>query len=406
MGKTDCQTTNVLLAVCFAAAGSIVSAIGYVTEKKAHNRINEQNRELSMSIGSASGDTDEILQGRGHNKSKSNNSSTSTKSFITSKLWCTGFGIYFIGSILQAAALKFGAQSVVTPLGSLTLVANTILATKYLGEPFNCNDILGTILIIIGSILAVVFGPRDECTTPSIHDLQEDYVKGTFLSFFIVWSGLTLFDFMGTKYLEYISNINAPPVYKNVQQVIPIEHSKPRSIDYTPELQSDIGSSATGNDINLSKRKQLFLMISYLYISSYFGSYNVVLMKSIVIIIYSFNVDYFLNWFFWAVCLAIAIDNFLMEYFKQRALKYFGALLVIPIYQVLLVIGSILMGAMYFDEFKDMEGSEIALFALAIFIILLGIGLMALNFGSDKKKILSKNKDRGNNDLTEAMLSP
>ena len=56
------------------------------------------------------------------------------KSFLTNPYWIAGFSIYGIGSLFNIAALKFGAQSVLAPLGALTLVANTILATRFLGK--------------------------------------------------------------------------------------------------------------------------------------------------------------------------------------------------------------------------------------------------------------------------------
>ena len=42
--------------------------------------------------------------------------------------WMGGLGFTILGSILDFTALGFGAQSVVAPLGSLTLVANVFIA--------------------------------------------------------------------------------------------------------------------------------------------------------------------------------------------------------------------------------------------------------------------------------------
>ena len=101
------EVTNTIIAVCLASAGSISQGIGYVVQKKGHNEVNAINNTTQ-------------------NESEK-------KTYLTNCLWITGFVVYVIGSLLNAAALKFGAQSVVSPLGALTLVANTILATKFLG---------------------------------------------------------------------------------------------------------------------------------------------------------------------------------------------------------------------------------------------------------------------------------
>ena len=89
-----------------ALAGSISSAIGYVIQKQAHNDIQH------------------------FNKDKPDDQRTS---YVKNCKWMIGFVVYFLGSIFNAVALKYGAQSVVAPLGALTLVVNTILAATFLG---------------------------------------------------------------------------------------------------------------------------------------------------------------------------------------------------------------------------------------------------------------------------------
>ena len=102
------ETLNIIIAVTLASSGSIVQAIGYVIQKKAHNNVNAVNITITDA----------------ENK----------KSILSSFLWMVGLFTSFLGAAMMAAALKWGAQSVVVPLESLTLVANTILATKYLGK--------------------------------------------------------------------------------------------------------------------------------------------------------------------------------------------------------------------------------------------------------------------------------
>ena len=104
---TDNETTNTIIAVSLASAGAIGSAIGYVVQKKGHNQVNAFNNK----------------QIKEEDK----------KTILTSWVWIIGFIVGVLGSITTASALKFGAQSVVAPLGALTLVANSILATKILG---------------------------------------------------------------------------------------------------------------------------------------------------------------------------------------------------------------------------------------------------------------------------------
>src|SRR5262245_49087928 len=90
-----------LLSVGIAVFGNTVCGVGYIIQKTAHNRIKAKPVEEQ-------------------------------KGFATNKLWLFGFGVYATGSIANAAALAYGPQSILTPLQSLALVANALLAPHFL----------------------------------------------------------------------------------------------------------------------------------------------------------------------------------------------------------------------------------------------------------------------------------
>jgi hypothetical protein len=55
------------------------------------------------------------------------------------------------------AALGFGAQSIIAPLGSLTLVANIGFARLLLGETITWAQLFATAWVVVGSALCVAF---------------------------------------------------------------------------------------------------------------------------------------------------------------------------------------------------------------------------------------------------------
>jgi len=67
------------------------------------------------------------------------------------------FGIVFIvfASTFDFVALAFGPQSVIAPLGALTMVANIFIAPWMHGETLHPQVIQATIIIIIGCVMAV-----------------------------------------------------------------------------------------------------------------------------------------------------------------------------------------------------------------------------------------------------------
>ncbi len=68
-------------------------------------------------------------------------------------------------------ALIFPAR--ISPLNSVNLVANTMLAPACLGETLTRTDVIATLLIMIGCTITVLFGSHASETVPSyIHFLR------------------------------------------------------------------------------------------------------------------------------------------------------------------------------------------------------------------------------------------
>lgn len=89
--------------------------------------------------------------------------------YTAQPMWRLGLGLVTIASLLDFIALIFAAQSIVAPLGSLTLVSNTVFAPLILGETVNRRDFAATICIMIGSILSISFADHED----SIYTLAE-----------------------------------------------------------------------------------------------------------------------------------------------------------------------------------------------------------------------------------------
>eukprot|EP01084_Bolivina_argentea_P299713 516646_1 len=318
------------LAVGLTVIGSLGNALGYVWQKKGHLSHIEQNeiREIQ----------DE-----------------ETQSLLKNKIWLTGFIVCLLGSILTASAFKFGPQSLLAPLSALVLVFNAILATKILNEPFTRQNLYGIALVVIGSVIAVIFGPKSNTDNVTLSYIEACWRNPVFEIFFIGVTLLFLIDYILVRVFEK----------KNAKSIA---------------LSHTIVYGAN------------FLMVSYIGIAAYFGSVNVLFMKSLMIIIGSFQFSYLSNYLFYITAIGLIIVNVLLEFFRQRAIKYFDASYVVPIFQVLLILGAATMGAIFFDEFKNLSLKDLILFCIAIFITLIGVAILAFGLGSiySKMKKLAK----------------
>ena len=88
--------------------------------------------------------------------------------------WMLGFIVFFFGNILNVIALQFAPQSLVAPLGSISLVVNVIIAPWLNNEQWGYRDIVGVILIVGGSSMVVAFAGSN----------QHDYCLSVLLALF------------------------------------------------------------------------------------------------------------------------------------------------------------------------------------------------------------------------------
>lgn len=100
-------------------------------------------------------------------------------------LWQCGLALVVIGSIFDFAALAFAPQTVIAPLGSLTLVSNVFLAPLLLKEKLRRRDVLCTLVIVIGAATAVLCASHDDAT-PTVDEMFGYFLDTRFIMYAIV----------------------------------------------------------------------------------------------------------------------------------------------------------------------------------------------------------------------------
>eukprot|EP01084_Bolivina_argentea_P304339 525564_1 len=304
------------IAVVLAVAASVLWAIGNVVQKRGHNDTNSKNYQSS---------------------------------FLRDNTWKLGFLIYAIGSIIGGAALSFGSLAMIATLESTTLVFNAIFGSWYLSEKINKKDIDGMILILLGCVLCVCSGPEeptDENGKPKEYTLDElttmcirNYYQTEFIVYIIIYSIVTLI------ILGVIKTIESKPSNKDSMQKI-------KQIVYRPVV----------------------LLICYIFVATYFVSWNNIFSKSFLGMVGKIRLSFFMDSFFLYSLIGFLLSNFGLECFRQRAMKYYGVVIVIPIYRVGSVISACMTAAFYFGEFKNFNSPhQIGMFAVAIALTLIGI---------------------------------
>jgi len=79
----------------------------------------------------------------------------------------------------------------------------------------------------------------------------------------------------------------------------------------------------------------------------------------------------------WVILFNFLLMNVVMEYWKQKALASYNALVVVPLFQVALTVLTVVTGAIYFEEFAGMEDFKILCFVGGLGVVCLGMYIVA-----------------------------
>ena len=109
------------------------------------------------------------------------------KLYVLDPIWIVMVIIFIIGNFGDAIALGFAPQSVITPLGSVSLVSNAILAACVLKEALTLPTIVGGGLVIGGVVCIVLPSAFNlPCTQETVDSLCARWEQPGF----IIWAAL------------------------------------------------------------------------------------------------------------------------------------------------------------------------------------------------------------------------
>lgn len=90
-----------------------------------------------------------------------------------------------IGEAANFAAYAFAPASLVTPLGALSVLVTSIMASKFLNEKLNLLGKLGCLLCILGSTIIVLHSPR-EVEVEDLNELIDKLRDATFIIYVLI----------------------------------------------------------------------------------------------------------------------------------------------------------------------------------------------------------------------------
>lgn len=242
-----------------------------------------------------------------------------------------------VGELANFTAYTFAPASLVTPLGALSVLVSSILASRFLNESLNFLGKLGCVLCLIGSAIIVIHSPKEQ-EVGSINELMDRFRYSYFLNYVVtvVFICLSIVFYFGPKY----------------------------------------GGR---------------FVIIYISLCSLVGSLTVMACKGLGLAIKEVSLNEIRdNWWLVYVLLIVVITCVCVQMnYLNKALDIFNTSLVTPIYYVLFTTLVIIASSILFEEWRNIELKDILGSACGFFIVIVAIFLLQC-FKSDPMKPLLK----------------
>ena len=267
---------------------------------------------------------------------RSPSSSTAAVSYHRQALWRFGLSLVVLGSLSDFIALMFAAQSIIAPLGSLTLVWNTLLAPCLLHEQVTRSDLIATAAIVMGSSLSVACADhRDRLYSP--HELFELFARLRFVLYALSVSGGMLGLYLLIRGL-------------------------------------DDGQQAGSRSLRFHRRQRF----CYAALAGLLGGQSVLLAKCVGALLVSSMAGQsllLLHYQSYAIGLLLALTVASQLHFLNEGLRLFTSSYIIPVYQSFWILSSVSSGMIFFGEWKgvfDQLGSGLG-FPLGVAVTVAGV---------------------------------
>ncbi|KAJ1855470.1 hypothetical protein GGH12_003440 [Coemansia sp. RSA 1822] len=389
--------SRLLLGVGASVAGSLGHSLGMTLQKRAHMRL-------------------EAID--------------SSRPLWKDKQWQLGLLLYLFSSTAPPMlALSMLPVFVAAPLAAVGLVANAVFARYILASTFVHADMVGTLLVTLGSMCVAVFGAIDEPLL-SLRQLMLLYRRPAYVVFFAVYATMVVAliaaeiywrrrydqarrgsranvvsEFAVTPNVQLANvasrgrtcGVEAEPLLATLGPVYSSTSTTPSpvysSASTTPSLVdagSDAYFAATAGvlpcEAKTSRAEQVARYVSGFLsavISGLICSQTLLLAKSgIGLVVLTLQGDMqFNDPLALAIVIGLVITALSNLYYIQRALRLCSTLTVVPLCYCSSSLSALLSSLVYFDQFPLLSPVQVAMIAMGI--CLLGTGVLLLSLKTE-----------------------
>ncbi|KAJ2472780.1 hypothetical protein GGI02_001338 [Coemansia sp. RSA 2322] len=319
------------------------------------------------------------------------------KTPFSSPIWLVGLLIFILGNVVNFIALQFAPQSLVAPLGAVSLVTNVIIAPLLNDEKISLFDVGGIVLIIAGCVVVVVFSGI----------VQQDYrlcvliqllkAKPTVLYLALIFALiLAIYIFLWTieqgvrHYLMEHHQLGDSDTQTTLADMMVVDSAANNFATSTSGakrvLQKLLRNPLMAFDryvrpVSPSSRHVRYgLPLAYASLGSLMATLTTLFAKSLVNLLSVSLFDHdnqFTSFITWGILLVTVFTAASQVYWINQGLQRYDALLQVPVFYVVWTVFDIIGGGVYFNEFKMFTTVKYVLFAVGVGVIFSGVGLLA-----------------------------
>lgn len=278
-------------------------------------------------------------------------------SMMSRPRWWIGIVLIVMASICDFAALSFAAQSIVATLGSLSLVANALIAPIIVNEKITIREWKAIALIMSGDVLAVLFG-QHASETYTLDGLMSLYMTINFAIYAIAVAIAIVVIYMSIQYIE--NTYLAPP--------------------------NDDGSVEFRYTYNPKSCVASYHKFAHAMLSGIIGAQSVLLGKScaeLVKTLIAGRGNLFLHFGTYVLLAAMFLSIFGQLSFLNFALERFDALIVIPVFQTFWTLVSVVGGFVFYKEYLNLQAIQVVMFFIGLACTIFGVHILAQRKTSD-----------------------
>ncbi|KAJ2752377.1 hypothetical protein GGI19_003865 [Coemansia pectinata] len=315
------------------------------------------------------------------------------KTPFSSPVWLVGLVIFILGNVVNFIALQFAPQSLVAPLGAVSLVTNVIIAPLLNDEKISLFDVGGIVLIIAGCVVVVVFSgivQQDYRLCVLIQLLKAKptvlYLCLIFVLILAIYIFLWTVERGVTHYLQEHHQLGDSDTLTIVHTHDSLPNPGPPATWFQKTTRTLLQNPLLIFDRHVrpispsSRHVQYGLPLAYASLGSLMATLTTLFAKSLVNLLSVSIFDHdnqFTSFITWGILLVTAFTAASQVYWINQGLQRYDALLQVPVFYVVWTVFDIIGGGVYFNEFKMFTTVKYVLFAVGVAIIFSGVGLLS-----------------------------